>query len=126
MQPSGRRAGVRPARHLPAAVLAAAARLLERGCVRIGGDEYARGVTASFGPCTPLREHVSVRRDRTEFRFPAKGGADRAIRLTDPATGRRSGRSPAAVPPVRRMPRGGWQPNAGGFRVRVARRNMSA
>jgi DNA topoisomerase-1 len=69
-------------------VLAAALRMLDIGAFRIGGDEYAPGSDVdegSFGLATVRREHVRLRRDSIELRYPAKGGIDQAITLRDPA-----------------------------------------
>lgn len=69
-------------------VLAAALRMLDIGAFRIGGDEYAPGPEAdegSFGLATVRREHVRLRRDSIELRYPAKGGIDQVITLQDPA-----------------------------------------
>jgi DNA topoisomerase IB len=72
-----------------ARVLAAAARLLDIGVFRIGGEEYASADdpsgAATYGLATLLREHVSVRGAVMEFRYPAKGGVERAQRVTDKA-----------------------------------------
>jgi DNA topoisomerase IB len=68
-------------------VLAAAARLLDIGVFRIGGEEYASdddpSGEATYGLATLLREHVTVRGAAMEFRFPAKGGIERAQRVVD-------------------------------------------
>ncbi|MGH3897190.1 MAG: DNA topoisomerase IB [Pseudonocardiaceae bacterium] len=69
-------------------VLAAALRMLDIGVFRVGGDEYAPGPDddeGSFGLATVRREHVRLRRDGIELRYPAKGGIQRAITLQDPA-----------------------------------------
>jgi DNA topoisomerase I len=70
-------------------VLAAAVRLLDQGVFRVGGEEYAseEGPTeATYGLATLLREHVTVRGARMEFRYPAKGGVERAVRIVDAET----------------------------------------
>jgi DNA topoisomerase IB len=68
-------------------VLAAAARLLDIGVFRIGGEAYASdddpSGEATYGLATLLREHVTVRGAAMEFRFPAKGGVERAQRIVD-------------------------------------------
>jgi DNA topoisomerase IB len=67
-------------------VLAVAVRLLDKGVFRIGGEEYAAEDAASgatFGLATLRREHVSVRGSTMGFRYPAKGGAERAQRVDD-------------------------------------------
>jgi len=71
-------------------VLATAARLLDRGLFRAGNDEYARDDSASgeatFGLATLQRDHVEVRGDTMTFCYPAKGGLERALSVTDPRT----------------------------------------
>src|SRR6185437_433688 len=51
-------------------VLAAAVRLLDVGCFRIGGEEYASGDDATFGLATLRREHVDVVRGAVRFCYP--------------------------------------------------------
>jgi DNA topoisomerase IB len=71
-------------------VLAAAARLLDIGVFRVGGEAYASdddpSGEATYGLATLLREHVSVRGAVMQFQYPAKGGIERAQRIVDPAT----------------------------------------
>ncbi|MEV4619579.1 DNA topoisomerase IB [Asanoa sp. NPDC049573] len=64
-------------------VLAAAVRLLDIGCFRIGGEEYANGADASFGLATVRREHVTVAGGRVRFCYPAKGGQERTLDVRD-------------------------------------------
>jgi DNA topoisomerase IB len=64
-------------------VLAAAVRLLDQGCFRIGGEEYATGDEATFGLATLRREHVSVRGGAVRFRYPSKGGVERDLEVRD-------------------------------------------
>jgi DNA topoisomerase IB len=67
-------------------VLAAAVRLLEDGLFRIGGESYATvdaSGEATFGLATIRRDHVTVRGATIEFRYPAKGGIERAQRVVD-------------------------------------------
>jgi DNA topoisomerase IB len=64
-------------------VLAAAVRLLDVGCFRIGGEEYASGEDATFGLATLRREHVAVVRGAIRFCYPAKGGVERTIEVVD-------------------------------------------
>jgi DNA topoisomerase-1 len=64
-------------------VLAAACRLLELGCFRVGGQEYAVGEDATFGLATLRGEHVHARGGALEFRYPAKGGIQRAVTVED-------------------------------------------
>jgi len=57
-------------------VLAAAARLLDLGLFRVGGEEYAEE-NNTYGLATLRREHVLIRRGRLVFDYPAKGGLRR-------------------------------------------------
>ncbi|MFV2176510.1 DNA topoisomerase IB [Actinomadura sp. LOL_016] len=57
-------------------VLAAAVRLIDLGFFRIGGEEYATG-NGTFGLATVLREHVTCRRGKVTFEYPAKGAKER-------------------------------------------------
>jgi len=61
-------------------VLALAARLIDRGLFRVGGDEYP-----THGVATLQASHV--RRDGTEvtFKYPAKGGVERECTVRDRA-----------------------------------------
>jgi DNA topoisomerase IB len=71
-------------------VLAAAARLLDIGVFRIGGEAYATGEDpsgeATYGLATLLREHVTVRGATMTFQYPAKGGLERSQRIVDADT----------------------------------------
>ncbi|MFD0891477.1 DNA topoisomerase IB, partial [Streptosporangium algeriense] len=60
-------------------VLAAAARMLDIGLFRVGGEAYE-----SFGLATMRMEHVTCSRGRVAFRYPAKGGRLREVELDDP------------------------------------------
>ncbi|GAA0799692.1 DNA topoisomerase IB [Spirilliplanes yamanashiensis] len=64
-------------------VLAAAVRLLDVGCFRIGGEEYASGDDATFGLATLRREHVALPRGTVRFCYPAKGGIQRTLDVRD-------------------------------------------
>jgi DNA topoisomerase-1 len=64
-------------------VLATAVRLLDVGCFRVGGEEYAAGDDASFGLATVRREHVSLLRGYVRFCYPAKGGIQRTLDVRD-------------------------------------------
>ncbi|MFC0438323.1 DNA topoisomerase IB [Kutzneria buriramensis] len=64
-------------------VTGVALRMLEQGVFRVGNDEYVES-NGTYGVSTLLREHVTVRRDRVEFRFPAKGQKERRVALSDP------------------------------------------
>ncbi|MDT5038114.1 MAG: topoisomerase [Micromonosporaceae bacterium] len=66
-------------------VLAAAVRLLDVGCFRIGGEEYAAGTDATFGLATIRRDHVSLVPGAVRFCYPAKGGIERALEVPDEA-----------------------------------------
>jgi DNA topoisomerase IB len=66
-------------------VLAAAARLLDIGFFRIGGEEYAED-NGSYGLATVRREHVSTARNGTIiFDYPAKWGQQRIHAIGDQA-----------------------------------------
>jgi DNA topoisomerase I len=65
-------------------VLAAAVRLLDVGCFRIGGEAYAAGEAGTFGLATLLREHVALPRGTIRFCYPAKGGIERSVEVADP------------------------------------------
>jgi DNA topoisomerase I len=71
-------------------VLAAAARLLDIGVFRVGGEAYATdddpSGEATYGLATLLREHVRVRGAAMGFRYPAKGGIERVQRIVDEPT----------------------------------------
>jgi DNA topoisomerase IB len=64
-------------------VMAAAVRLLDVGCFRIGGEEYAAGDEATFGLATLRREHVAQVRRAVRFCYPAKGGVQRTLDVRD-------------------------------------------
>ncbi|MGY1669918.1 DNA topoisomerase IB [Geodermatophilus sp. SYSU D00710] len=66
-------------------VLACALRLLDLGTFRIGSEEYAEE-NGTYGLATLRREHVSVRGERTFFRYTAKGGIEREVEITDRPT----------------------------------------
>ena len=57
-------------------VLAAAARLLDLGLFRVGGEEYAQE-HSTYGLATLLREHVEVEGGRLVFDYTAKAGLRR-------------------------------------------------
>ena len=79
--------------------LALALRLLDIGLFRIGGELYAEE-NGSFGLATLRREHVSVDRDGVHFRYTAKSGLRREIRVEDEQVA-------AAVAALRRRRGGG-------------------
>ena len=64
-------------------VLACAARLLDVGLFRIGGEDYAAR-NETYGLTTLRRAHVRVERDGLLFDFPAKHGVRRVQRVCDP------------------------------------------
>ena len=65
-------------------VLAAAARLLDRGFFRIGGEGYAEA-NGSYGLATIRKEHVTVEKGGTiVFDYPAKSGQRRVQAVVDP------------------------------------------
>ena len=68
-----------------AQVLACAVRLLDVGMFRIGSEQYADD-DGGIGLATIRKEHVTVHKDEAEFRYPAKGGVDRAQAIYDPAS----------------------------------------
>jgi DNA topoisomerase IB len=100
-------------------VLAVAVRLLDEGVFRIGGEAYATADSSSgeptYGLATIQRDHVSVRGAAMEFRYPAKGGIERAQRLVD-----------AEVAPVVRalLKRPDPNPELLGYRVRGSWRDV--
>lgn len=65
-------------------ILAVAVRLLDVGCFRIGGEAYAAGEEGTFGLATLQREHVALPRGAVRFCYPAKGGIERSVDVTDP------------------------------------------
>ncbi|RDS76135.1 DNA topoisomerase IB [Alteriqipengyuania lutimaris] len=62
--------------------LAGTVRLLDLGAIRIGNDTYARD-NGSYGATTIKSHHVTVRGKTLRFRFKAKSGKHRDLRLTD-------------------------------------------
>ena len=64
-------------------VLAAAARLLDLGLFRVGGEEYAEEHN-TYGLATLRREHVRVRQGRLVFDYTAKAGLRRIETVGDP------------------------------------------
>ena len=57
-------------------VLAAAARLLDLGLFRVGGEEYAQE-NSTYGLATLLRDHVEVQHGKLVFDYTAKAGLRR-------------------------------------------------
>jgi DNA topoisomerase-1 len=64
-------------------VLAAAARLLDLGLFRVGGEEYAEE-NSTYGLATLRRDHVIVKPDRLIFDYTAKAGLRRVETVHDP------------------------------------------
>jgi DNA topoisomerase I len=68
-------------------VLAGAARLLDVGVFRIGGEAYASdddpSGEATYGLATLRREHVKVRGATMDFHYLAKGAIERTQRIID-------------------------------------------
>jgi DNA topoisomerase IB len=70
-------------------VLAAAARLLDIGVFRIGGEAYATedaSGEATYGLATLQREHLKVRGATMDFHYLAKGAIERTQRIVDADT----------------------------------------
>jgi DNA topoisomerase I len=64
-------------------VLACAARLLELGFFRIGGEAYAEE-NDTYGLATIRKDHVRIRADVLEFDYDAKSGQQRICQVVDP------------------------------------------
>ncbi|CAN5552313.1 DNA topoisomerase IB [soil metagenome] len=64
-------------------VLGCAARLLDLGFFRVGGEGYA-AQNESFGLATIQRRHVSFRGEEIVFDYPAKSGQRRVQAIADP------------------------------------------
>lgn len=64
-------------------VEATALRLLDRGALRIGGEEYAQE-NGTRGVATLLRRHISVHGTEIRLDFPAKGGIRCRMGIDDP------------------------------------------
>ncbi len=63
-------------------VLGCAARLLDLGFFRVGGEDYAEQ-NESFGLATIQRGHVRIRDEEVVFDYPGKGGQPRLHRIAD-------------------------------------------
>ena len=63
--------------------LAAAVRLVDLGCFRLGSDTYTEQ-NGSYGLTTLERRHVRRQGDSRVFSFTGKSGVDHEICLTDP------------------------------------------
>jgi DNA topoisomerase I len=68
-------------------VLAAIVRLLDVGCFRVGGEEYAEE-NDTFGVASLRKDHVRVRNGTMCFECPAKGSIERKVEVTDAAVSR--------------------------------------
>jgi DNA topoisomerase I len=68
-------------------VLAAAARLLDLGLFRVGGEEYAEE-HGTYGLATLRRDHVTIQPGRLVFDYTAKGGLRRQEIVEDPEVAR--------------------------------------
>lgn len=68
-------------------VLAAMLRIIDRGGLRVGTQEYA-DENDSYGLSTLLNRHVAVAGARVEFCFPAKSGRDATVTIADSAVAR--------------------------------------
>jgi DNA topoisomerase I len=64
-------------------ILATGVRLLDIGCFRVGGEEYAEE-HETFGVATLRIQHVTVRKNELIFEYPAKGSILRTATLQDP------------------------------------------
>ena len=64
--------------------LACAAKLLDLGFFRIGGERYA-AENESYGLATMRREHVHLKRGRVFFDFPAKSSKRHQQEIADPS-----------------------------------------
>jgi DNA topoisomerase-1 len=63
-------------------ILATVVWLLERTCIRIGNDEYARE-NKSYGLTTLRRRHVAIRGAKLDFEFRGKSGVRHSHSITD-------------------------------------------
>ena len=65
-------------------VLACAAKLLDLGFFRVGGERYAEQ-NESYGLATMRRRHVEVKGGKVTFDFPAKGAKRQVQEIADPS-----------------------------------------
>jgi DNA topoisomerase-1 len=65
---------------------AAAARLLDIGLFRVGGEQYADDRTGGFGLATLTREHLRWRGDCAVFDYLGKSGVEQVLKISDPAS----------------------------------------
>jgi DNA topoisomerase IB len=68
-------------------VVAAGIRLLDLGCFRVGGEEYAEE-NDTFGVAPLQHEHVTMRQGQLTFEYPAKGSIVRKVSIEDAELGR--------------------------------------
>ena len=68
-------------------VLAGTVRLLDRGALRIGSEEYQRR-NGSHGLLTLQRDHLRISGDAMTLRFPGKSGVEQHVRVRDAALAR--------------------------------------
>lgn len=71
-----------PAEPSRRSVLACAARMLDHGSFRVGGEGYA-SEHGTFGLSTVQKQHVSITADAVVFDYPGKHGKRRRLRLED-------------------------------------------
>ena len=62
--------------------VAAVVRLLDRGNLRVGNEDYAK-TNASYGATTLRKRHAELRGSTLKLQFKAKSGKMRALRITD-------------------------------------------
>jgi DNA topoisomerase I len=110
-----------------AQVLALAVRLLDVGCMRIGGEDYAREY-GSHGLTTLLKEHVRVEGRVASFDFPGKSGQRIEITVRDPVAAElvaslRRRRGPRGAPLLAFRSR---EPTTGGSSTRTRWRALEA
>jgi DNA topoisomerase-1 len=63
-------------------VMALLVRLLDRTCLRVGNDEYAR-TNGSYGLTTLKNDHVEIHGPEIRFQFRAKSGVEQDISISD-------------------------------------------
>jgi DNA topoisomerase IB len=68
-------------------ILAGTVRLLDRGALRIGSEEYQRR-NGSHGLLTLRRDHLRISGDVMTLRFPGKSGVEQHVRVRDAALAR--------------------------------------
>ncbi len=68
-------------------LLAGAVRLLDRGALRIGSEEYQRR-NGSHGLLTLRRDHLRISGEQLQLRFPGKSGVEQHVQVRDAALAR--------------------------------------